>query len=81
MNYEIDKSEIDMLKKDLKEVKETVAALVVAVDKLTKVCSRMDDHIDFVEDTYNNLKHPLNFAKTKIERIMGYSQSDTNLLK
>lgn len=74
------KSEIEIIRDELKDVKETLAKLIVSVDKLTKICGRMDNHIDFVEDTYDNLKHPLNFAKSKIERIMGYSE-DPKLLK
>ena len=79
MNCEISNSELD-IKKEIKEMKETLVKLVASIDKLTKICARMDDHIDFVEDTYDNLKHPINFAKSKIERIMGYS-TEENLLK
>lgn len=77
----MNKSDLDILKKEMEEMKKTIYKLVESVDKLTKICSRMDDHIDFVENTYDNLKHPINFAKSKIERIMGYSQNETKLLK
>ena len=38
----------------------------------------MDDHINFVENTYDNLKTPLNYVKNTIEKIIG---CDDKLLK
>ena len=31
----------------------------------------MDNHIDFVENTYNSLKAPLQFVKDKVNMITG----------
>lgn len=31
----------------------------------------MNDHISFVETTYNTLRSPLNYFKNKVEAIMG----------
>jgi archaellum component FlaC len=72
------KSDIETMKKDLDDVKDTLTKLTIAIDKLTNVCSRMDNHINFVEDTYDSLKFPLNYAKCTIEKIMGL---DEKLLK
>ena len=38
----------------------------------------MNTHIDFVEDTYDNLKNPLNYVKSKIENIIGCDKLLTN---
>jgi len=45
----------------LKAVEDVLRELKEAVDKLTVVCSRMNNHISFVEKTYDKMKHPLNY--------------------
>lgn len=36
-------------------------------------CSKMKEHIDFVENTYTSVRKPLNFIKNQIEYMMGNS--------
>jgi hypothetical protein len=36
---------------------------------------KMNNHIDFIEDTYDKFKTPLNFMKNKINMLIG---SDNN---
>ena len=55
--YECLQSEIQLLKDEIK--------------KLQIICSRMDKHIDFVENAYDNFKYPLNVVKQKIEGLFG----------
>jgi hypothetical protein len=31
------------------------------IELTSSTCDRMDDHIDFVEDTYNKLRHPIQY--------------------
>ena len=54
-----------LTKTNLNLLREEVKLLSDKNDKLTTICSRMDTHIDFVEDTYENLKNPLNFISSK----------------
>lgn len=35
------------------------------------VCEKMSSHINFVEDTYDNLKRPLFFLKNQVEKVIG----------
>jgi hypothetical protein len=47
--------------------------------KLTNIetdCSKMNNHINFVENTYNRVRIPLNYIKNKIEIIMGASNNN-----
>ena len=47
--------------------------------KLTNIetdCSKMNNHINFVENTYNRVRVPLSYLKTKIELIMGVSNNN-----
>jgi len=41
------------------------------IDHLIRICGRMDDHITFVENTYDKFNHPLNVIKEKVEGIFG----------
>ena len=38
--------------------------------------SRMDTHIDFVENAYSSLKAPLQFVKDKVSLITGIHKSN-----
>ncbi len=33
---------------------------------------KMNQHIDFIHETYTTLQSPLNYVKNKVERLMGY---------
>ena len=45
----------------LRELKLVINELKVAVGELTVVCSRMNNHISFVEETYERMKYPLDY--------------------
>lgn len=47
----------------------------------TNVCNKMGSHIDFIEDTYTQLKRPLFFFKNKIEQIIGTDQKTIEPIK
>ena len=42
-------------------------------------CSRMNQHIEFVEKTYSLARTPLNFVKNKIEYIMNGKETNSEL--
>ena len=42
------------------------------VKDLKQTCSRMNNHISFVENTYNIIRHPLNWVVNKWYGIYGY---------
>ena len=41
------------------------------LDEINKSSKNMDEHINFIEITYENLKSPLNFIKSKVDNLMG----------
>ncbi len=45
--------------------------LIGNVQEQNKSCSRMDSHINFVEDTYETLRSPLDFITSKINIFRG----------
>jgi hypothetical protein len=36
---------------------------------------KMNQHIDFIHETYNTFQTPLNYVKHKVEGLMGYESS------
>ena len=63
----------EQLKEDLKQIKEQLKILTDSVKALEKQCSRMNGHIDFVENVYSTLQTPLNLLKK-----MSYLQQNSN---
>ena len=47
-------------------VEEKLEAILEAIHSLSQSCKHMDDHIEFVEDVYQKVRHPLTFITNKI---------------
>lgn len=65
--------ELSDIKKCITEIRQDMKILSELLKKNSNVCSKMSNHIDFIETTYDNLKRPLNFMKNQVERIIGSS--------
>ena len=37
-------------------------------------CKKMSDHIDFIEQVYENVKHPLNFVMNRVSNFISDSR-------
>lgn len=59
-----------------KELIEDIKKLTLEIQKLQTICARMDNHISFVEATYDKFKYPLEVVKSKVETF--FSRSITN---
>ena len=42
-------------------------------------CDRMNNHIDFINETYSTLHTPLTYVKNKVEYLMGYQSESKSL--
>ena len=60
-----------LLQNEVKVLKEQIKELA---DLIRGNGSKMNQHIDFVENVYTSVRHPLNFVKTKIESMIGRGQ-------
>jgi septation ring formation regulator EzrA len=49
----------------LDAIKVELTLLREAIESLTNTCSKMGDHIVFVEDTYAKLRAPLEYVRSK----------------
>ena len=48
-------------------------------EEVLEECKKMGSHIDFVENVYDTVKHPLGFICNKIKGITGSSSSQYTL--
>ena len=71
-------SEIFQLRREMMDqfdrINKTLIELIQAVDKLDGSCSKMDDHINFVENTYETLKSPLDYISSRVNRLRGVDE-------
>jgi cell division septum initiation protein DivIVA len=61
---------IESLQTEVLELKEEIKELKKSIEELSIICGRMNNHITFVENTYEGAKAPLNWVKQKIEYVM-----------
>lgn len=61
--------ELESLYKKIEILEGEVYDLKVLINKLIKTCERMDNHISFVENTYDTLRKPLDFVKEKVNYL------------
>lgn len=55
------------------ELKEFRDELKVMMSLVTSSHHKMNQHVDFVENVYSSVRHPLNFVKRRIDSLMGNS--------
>jgi hypothetical protein len=58
-------NDIAVLTQSMNELRDTINGNVVPR------CSKMDRHIDFVENVYDTVKSPLNYICGRVNRMMG----------
>jgi hypothetical protein len=55
----------------IKEILNLLRKLEIRIYNIENKCSKMDNHITFIENTYNILRTPLNFIKHRVEYYTG----------
>ena len=66
---------------ELKNIRKDINILTNKINKLNKSCSRMDNHISFVENTYDILRSPLSIVSNLITNTFSYQISENKLPK
>ena len=74
MNEHLSEELVDV-RETLVDIRADLLSLSLDVKKLIKSSEKMDDHVLFVERTYDGLKHPLDFITRKIEYLSGKPQA------
>ncbi len=72
-------TKLDLILQKLDELLEKNKLNDDKINNLENSCNKMNEHINFVEDTYTTLKAPLSFVKKNVERLMGTNYQVTNL--
>ena len=66
------------LNKNIEEVNNKLDDLNGHIDgELIPECKKMGSHIDFVENVYDTVKHPLGYLCNKIKRLTGKNRKYT----
>ena len=79
----------DILQNKIENLESKIENLESKIDNIIEIltydikpnCNKMDDHIDFVETIYENVKNPLGFICNKINTLTGstiYRLEDSN---
>jgi hypothetical protein len=71
------------LKNELADIKELLNAILCKLNDLEdikKSSTKLDNHIDFIENTYDTLVLPLNFLKNTVSRITGSGNTKNDLI-
>ena len=71
---------VDEILSSLKSIESRLESIESHLKIVNKDCSKMNEHIEFVEKTYNAARTPLNYIKNKIEYMM-HGNTGTELPK
>jgi uncharacterized protein YaaN involved in tellurite resistance len=75
---DISESDIGFIKNEILKLENQFKTFETKIDKilelLEKDCKKMSDHIDFVENVYDNVKMPFYYVMDKVNNLI-YSQN------
>lgn len=60
------------------EIKQSLDELHQKIDKLLENQTKINNHVNFVEDVYSTVRQPLNFICNKINRTLRLPQLTDN---
>lgn len=61
-----DKAPLSIILQKLEKIERDVSELKILCLENKKNCEKMSEHIDFVDETYEKFKHPLNVVKNMV---------------
>jgi predicted ribosome quality control (RQC) complex YloA/Tae2 family protein len=75
------KEKFDSIDKKLASIENNISKLLDMQKNVNKNAEKMGEHIDFVENVYDNVKNPLGYICNKVSYLVGsdnYSLEDVN---
>lgn len=60
-------TKIENIEKEMKVINEKLDKILALLET---DCKKMSSHIDFIEEVYDNIKHPLNFVMNKVSYLI-----------
>ena len=70
-NERKEQEHFDQMEVRFDRLEKLIIDLNTSVNKQSKSCSKMDDHINFVEGAYETLRSPLDYVTSKVNRLRG----------
>ena len=68
------------LTEKIDKLQNSIDKLQKEIEKMNLDQTKMTEHIDFVENIYENVKHPLGYICNKISSVIGNEIENTNTL-
>ena len=66
------KSKLDSLEEKINDLDDKLSDILILLERDVKPnCNKMSNHIDFVDNVYDNVKNPLDFMCTKVNVLSG----------
>lgn len=75
------KEKFDSIDQKLESIENNISKLLDMQKNVNKNAEKMGEHIDFVENVYDNVKNPLGYICNKVSYLVGsdnYSLEDVN---
>lgn len=70
------------IEKNIEEINVKISQILETMNKdLTKDCKKMAEHIDFVENVYENVKHPLNYICSKVTPLISSKDRNNTMIE
>ena len=82
-NYKKLNNRLDNLEKKFNLLETKIDKIIELIEKNNKDCEKMSEHIDFVENVYENVKNPLGFICNKVNKLVtrNYTLTDKKINK
>ena len=62
------------LKEEILQINKKLDYILEILAKQNQTCKKLDNHVEFVESTYNSVRELLNYIYNKVNNIMGNSE-------
>ena len=75
-------NEIEELKIKIENIEKKVDKLLELVENnVIKDCNKMSEHIDFIDNVYDNVKNPLGYICNKINGFTNNKKLENNIVE
>ena len=66
------KSKLDSLEEKINDLDDKLSDILILLERDIKPnCNKMSNHIDFIDNVYDNVKNPLGFICSRVGKLSG----------
>lgn len=70
-NFSLILQKLENLENKMNNLENKINMINAKIDKCENSCNTMDEHINFVQDTYQTLRTPLDYIRIKVNYLIG----------